>query len=465
MSILKIRVGDGSGANDFIDIPAIVGPTGMPGKDGVDGTPGTDGQPGADGKSAYQIWLDAGNTGTEADFLASLVGPQGPEGKPGEDGKTPDLSGVVKFVNNIGPDDNGNVEIEHEGFKVYRVKDGVSNSQYSSSRYSYILTDECLSTIQTMIANYLKGERNGILVIDTTNILYLSDNLCFIINESKSTSSKIVFQSLITPTAKLSVSGNATTGVNTLRESFYGMDVTWENDTIGTYTCYKSNTNVQGGSFATPTTVTSTNLTISGLHTYNKLPQSSVEPTDAKDLVNKAYVDSLGGETPDLSGYVQTVNNIAPDGEGNVDIELPIKVIDSDFLNSIDYYKNNNKLNISSIFEYGGMGLYSVQEPFILEGIPDTNINKNSIVYIMRSNYAITIPTDRSIIIFIVNGGMYTLDMTHKYMTKLINMNYLPTNNFDAYTPTSNYHPATKIYVDNAVTTALGDIESLLSEV
>lgn len=30
-----------------------------------------------DGKSAYQIWLDAGNTGTINDFLDSLVGEQG----------------------------------------------------------------------------------------------------------------------------------------------------------------------------------------------------------------------------------------------------------------------------------------------------------------------------------------------------------------------------------------------------
>lgn len=33
--------------------------------------------PPADGKSAYQVWLDQGNTGTEAEFLASLVGPRG----------------------------------------------------------------------------------------------------------------------------------------------------------------------------------------------------------------------------------------------------------------------------------------------------------------------------------------------------------------------------------------------------
>ena len=37
----------------------------------------TDGADGSDGKSAYQIWLDAGNTGSEDDFLASLVGSGG----------------------------------------------------------------------------------------------------------------------------------------------------------------------------------------------------------------------------------------------------------------------------------------------------------------------------------------------------------------------------------------------------
>jgi len=33
--------------------------------------------PGADGKSAYQIWLAAGNTGTEAEYIASLKGSEG----------------------------------------------------------------------------------------------------------------------------------------------------------------------------------------------------------------------------------------------------------------------------------------------------------------------------------------------------------------------------------------------------
>lgn len=40
-------------------------------------TQGKDGTSGSDGKSAYQIWLDAGNTGTEEDYLNSLKGKDG----------------------------------------------------------------------------------------------------------------------------------------------------------------------------------------------------------------------------------------------------------------------------------------------------------------------------------------------------------------------------------------------------
>jgi microcystin-dependent protein len=41
---------------------------------------------GADGASAYQVWLDAGNTGTVDDYLASLAGPAGPTGATGAAG-------------------------------------------------------------------------------------------------------------------------------------------------------------------------------------------------------------------------------------------------------------------------------------------------------------------------------------------------------------------------------------------
>ena len=53
---------------------------GTPGPEGPEGPPGADGQDGADGLSAYEIWLDLGNTGTEDDFIASLEGPAGQDG-------------------------------------------------------------------------------------------------------------------------------------------------------------------------------------------------------------------------------------------------------------------------------------------------------------------------------------------------------------------------------------------------
>lgn len=47
---------------------------------------GEKGDKGEDGKSAYQIWLDNGNTGSQADFLEWLKGEQGAPGKDGING-------------------------------------------------------------------------------------------------------------------------------------------------------------------------------------------------------------------------------------------------------------------------------------------------------------------------------------------------------------------------------------------
>lgn len=53
--------------------------------DSLIGAPGTNGTDGVDGESAYEIWLAEGNTGTEQDFLDSLKGPQGDPGPGGGD--------------------------------------------------------------------------------------------------------------------------------------------------------------------------------------------------------------------------------------------------------------------------------------------------------------------------------------------------------------------------------------------
>lgn len=76
----------------------VLGAEGPEGQPGQDGSIGSDG---ADGKSAYQVAVDNGFSGTESQWLDSLVGetgPQGPQGIQGIQGPagTADASGAVE---------------------------------------------------------------------------------------------------------------------------------------------------------------------------------------------------------------------------------------------------------------------------------------------------------------------------------------------------------------------------------
>ncbi len=77
--------------NPFTYVPfayfsANPGNPGPAGPAGPQGPAGANGLNGVDGMSAYQVWLNLGNTGTEADFIASLTGPAGPQGVAGTSG-------------------------------------------------------------------------------------------------------------------------------------------------------------------------------------------------------------------------------------------------------------------------------------------------------------------------------------------------------------------------------------------
>ena len=74
--------------SDPVDMPKNIKETGVIGG-GVSSSGGGGGSQGADGKSAYEIWLELGNVGTEQDFIDSLqgdAGPQGPQGNTGPQG-------------------------------------------------------------------------------------------------------------------------------------------------------------------------------------------------------------------------------------------------------------------------------------------------------------------------------------------------------------------------------------------
>ena len=60
----------------------------LEGPQGAQGEPGPAGDAGQDGASAYATWLAIGNSGTEAEFIASLVGAEGEVGPAGPQGES-----------------------------------------------------------------------------------------------------------------------------------------------------------------------------------------------------------------------------------------------------------------------------------------------------------------------------------------------------------------------------------------
>ena len=78
---------------------------------GADGADGADGANGTNGDSAYDIWLAQGNTGTEADFLASL---QGADGADGADGSN--LTNELAFTTDVYYWYDWDNQTYHQGF-------------------------------------------------------------------------------------------------------------------------------------------------------------------------------------------------------------------------------------------------------------------------------------------------------------------------------------------------------------
>ena len=123
------------------------GPQGIQGPAGANGINGTDGTNGTNGLSAYQVWLNLGNVGTEADFVASLSGPQGPAGIDGQDGKNTLVNTTTEPAGaNCA---NGGTKIE-----VGLDTDGngvLDNSEVNSSLTKYVCNGSSISGINSLI--------------------------------------------------------------------------------------------------------------------------------------------------------------------------------------------------------------------------------------------------------------------------------------------------------------------------
>ena len=85
-SAYEIAVENGYSGTQAEWLASLRGADGANGADGQNGTNGTDGQDGSDGKSAYQLAVDAGFSGTLTEWLTSLNGTDGTDGVDGANG-------------------------------------------------------------------------------------------------------------------------------------------------------------------------------------------------------------------------------------------------------------------------------------------------------------------------------------------------------------------------------------------
>ena len=131
-----------TGAQGPQGIQGVQGVAGNDGADGTNGVNGTNGVDGADGDSAYQIWLDAGNTGTEAEFLASLVGATGAEGPQG-------IQGVQ------GPAGNDGVDGSDATVTITNNLTSTSTTEALSAAQGKVLKDLVDTKVNTAIINDL----------------------------------------------------------------------------------------------------------------------------------------------------------------------------------------------------------------------------------------------------------------------------------------------------------------------
>ena len=136
-ALYALSAGSGTGGEDGEDGVGIEST--VDNKDGsftlnyTDGTSFTTvdlrGATGADGKSAYEVWLDLGNTGTVADFLLTLTGPQGEKGEKGDKGDDAVITGGASSV--VTADlDTSRVLVSNVAGKI--AVSGISNSELNT---------------------------------------------------------------------------------------------------------------------------------------------------------------------------------------------------------------------------------------------------------------------------------------------------------------------------------------------
>jgi hypothetical protein len=156
----------------------LTGATGPAGAQGIQGVAGTAGANGTNGLSAYQVWLNLGNTGTQADFVASLKGPQGIAGTNGTNG-TNGVDGKNTLVN--ATTEPAGTNCSNGGTKIEVGLDANSNGVLDSG--------EVNSSLTKYICNGTNSNQSGnsnTLDSTITNSVLLNSNQSYTVPNGKS---------------------------------------------------------------------------------------------------------------------------------------------------------------------------------------------------------------------------------------------------------------------------------------
>ena len=157
-----LSIGNSGTETDFI--ASLKGDRGEQGLQGIQGEIGLTGERGADGKSAYQTWLSLGNSGTEADFIMSLKGEQGLQGIKGEKGDTGEqgLQGVQGEIGLTGKSDKDGfsptIEVCENTETSYRLLITNKTNTFETPNLKGLndISNDKISALQNQISNLNK---------------------------------------------------------------------------------------------------------------------------------------------------------------------------------------------------------------------------------------------------------------------------------------------------------------------
>ena len=254
---------------------------------------------------------------------------------------------------------------------------------------------------------------------------------------------------------------------------------------------------------------TKENQEITGVKTFNTLPESGVVPTTNRQLVNKKYVDdnipsptqyaTMPTASADTVGkivqYTGTTDSTYTNGYfyiGTTDEQDPAtyswenmqvqKYEEQGMLVLNQFDPESTKLAVlQKVYE---LTKNNIIQPILYVGLLNNSANQTFLIPVSSASlkgyinavesaiggYGVSYHIQRSITIdlTIQNNQVTSYNINNtiaNYYINALNGNnqILGTNNTTAYTPTGNYNPATKKYVDDTVSTAVGNINTVLA--